>query len=346
METISTVVNTASKAIWGDQTATTANETGGSEPVSGLQGKGTATEPYDQGNAPNPSDPVGKVDRTDTAVGTEASKLDVSAPSTTNTIEPKTTELPIRTAKAPETDALHEPTPSTAIDPVKADEPSKSQIPTNPTASALEGEPKPLENTEGTGVTGASAQKYEPKGSDIVPSESSKNTGVAPSSGAVHPETQQGADRPHHAPDSTGVEAVKAKKEDAEATMHKRDPNDHSGEPMRMHNAPGDVPATQEERRESKVGNPGGQEHGTEPKGTGEKHVKSTGLATDGGDFDASKPGAGREADRLLEQKGIHRDEKGNMEGGTDASPGSPGKDKVSKMHKLKEKLHIGHKDK
>lgn len=36
--------------------------------------------------------------------------------------------------------------------------------------------------------------------------------------------------------------------------------------------------------------------HGEE--GTGEKLVKATGLAADGGDFDATKPGAGREADR------------------------------------------------
>ncbi|KAK7934963.1 hypothetical protein PG985_000458 [Apiospora marii] len=41
-------------------------------------------------------------------------------------------------------------------------------------------------------------------------------------------------------------------------------------------------------------------------EGTGEKYVKTTGLQADGGDFDATKPGAGREADRLLEQKGIH----------------------------------------
>lgn len=33
-------------------------------------------------------------------------------------------------------------------------------------------------------------------------------------------------------------------------------------------------------------------------EGTGEKYVKSSGMAADGGDFDASNPGAGREADR------------------------------------------------
>lgn len=35
-----------------------------------------------------------------------------------------------------------------------------------------------------------------------------------------------------------------------------------------------------------------------ESQGTGEQYVKTTGLAADGGNFDATKPGAGREADR------------------------------------------------
>ena len=61
METITNAVNavsgTVTKAIYGEQkpeattTTTTGNETGGSEPVSGVQGKVTATDPYDQGNA-------------------------------------------------------------------------------------------------------------------------------------------------------------------------------------------------------------------------------------------------------------------------------------------------------
>lgn len=38
-----------------------------------------------------------------------------------------------------------------------------------------------------------------------------------------------------------------------------------------------------------------------EEKGTGEKYIKSTGLQADGGDFDATRAGAGREADREFE---------------------------------------------
>lgn len=53
----------------------------------------------------------------------------------------------------------------------------------------------------------------------------------------------------------------------------------------------------------SKTGKEGGAEIGAaedsgESKGTGEEYVKSTGLQADGGDFDATKPGAGKEADR------------------------------------------------
>ena len=57
METItniaSTAATTASKLIYGDTTTTTTtqNETAGKEPISGAQGKGTATEPFDKGNS-------------------------------------------------------------------------------------------------------------------------------------------------------------------------------------------------------------------------------------------------------------------------------------------------------
>ncbi|KAI8943086.1 hypothetical protein NX059_001117 [Plenodomus lindquistii] len=69
METISnlasTAVGTASKLIYGEQpqdgdkktdleTTTATNETGGKEPISGKQGKGTPAEPFDQGNLATP----------------------------------------------------------------------------------------------------------------------------------------------------------------------------------------------------------------------------------------------------------------------------------------------------
>jgi len=57
METISNIASnattTVSTLIYGEQN----NETAGKEPVSGHQGQGTATDPYDHGNLPTPMQP-------------------------------------------------------------------------------------------------------------------------------------------------------------------------------------------------------------------------------------------------------------------------------------------------
>lgn len=66
--------------------------------------------------------------------------------------------------------------------------------------------------------------------------------------------------------------------------------------------------------------------------GSGEKLVHASGLAADGGDFDASKPGAGREADRLMEERGIDHGEK-------DGKSGS-GSGKRSLKDRIKAKFH------
>ncbi|KAI0881924.1 uncharacterized protein GGS22DRAFT_191649 [Annulohypoxylon maeteangense] len=75
-------------------------------------------------------------------------------------------------------------------------------------------------------------------------------------------------------------------------------------------------------------------------EGTGEQYVKSSGLKADGGDFDATKPGAGKEADRLMDEKGMHvangndADAAGHSEGHGDK------KEKKSIGQKIKDKLH------
>lgn len=79
--------------------------------------------------------------------------------------------------------------------------------------------------------------------------------------------------------------------------------------------------------------------------GTGEQWVKSTGLAAEGGDFDATKPGAGKEATRLLEQQGVHKDKPADTDApvpkGGDEDKADKA-DKPSTMEKIKDKLHIG----
>ncbi|KAI1757734.1 hypothetical protein F4782DRAFT_479627 [Xylaria castorea] len=83
-----------------------------------------------------------------------------------------------------------------------------------------------------------------------------------------------------------------------------------------------------------------GEEEKHENEGTGEKYVKTTGLQADGGDFDATKPGAGREADRLMEEKGMHNPNDPNSAGNSAGDSGSPTSGKKSFGQKIKDKLH------
>lgn len=242
--------------------------------------------------------------------------------------------------------------------------------PNRPVNAAQGGTIDPLKSTDKTGVSAGRTGDAR-KAEDIIPSERSENPGVTPSSGAAPEYKQQSADKPLDEPKGEQEGAIKGSKNEAEELLKKRDPNDHSGEPMHMHEGPEITSSARqgswEERRESKVGHPGGQEHGSEPKGTGDEWVKTSGMAVDGGDFDATKPGAGKEADRestplhkkvsralgkadmvagLLEEKGVKKTDsnKGSSTATTNPEAGDShgGKEKVSISEKIKNKLHIG----
>lgn len=78
-----------------------------------------------------------------------------------------------------------------------------------------------------------------------------------------------------------------------------------SGEQQQQPGEPGALGGAEHRRRDSGKGlgeeeqqREGEGEGKSEDQGTGEEYVQSSGLAADGGDFDASRPGAGREADR------------------------------------------------
>lgn len=121
--------------------------------------------------------------------------------------------------------------------------------------------------------------------------------GVDPASGQKPIQKEQGADRPLEEPTGEHADAVtkeKTKTEDTQAgespsgaplSTGGSNPSDQSGKPL----GTGSIGAEKD--------NSGIQSEST-GSGTGELYVKSTGLAADGGDFDATKPGAGREADR------------------------------------------------
>lgn len=135
-------------------------------------------------------------------------------------------------------------------------------------------------NTSSASSSGAVGEGLPPATSPVGVTESS-----------IPIQKEQGADKPTDAPTGGQQDAVKTSKEEAEEAIFKRDPNDHSGEPMRMHDKTGGIVS------DTSAGNDLSGE-AIKARGTGEKHVKSTGLAADGGDFDATKPGAGAEASR------------------------------------------------
>jgi hypothetical protein len=176
--------------------------------------------------------------------------------------------------------------------------------------------------------------------------------------GNIPAKEQQGSKKPNEEPKESDFQSkLPHNDEEREKMMEKgefpHDPNDHSGEPLHMHGEGGDKNKDVDDdetraktERSKSVAHEGGDPHGEEKKGTGEQYVKSSGLAADGGDFDASNPGAGAEANRLLEEKGIHKseDNKGEPQnlGGAGES-NDTGAPKVSKLDKIKEKLHLKH---
>lgn len=98
---------------------------------------------------------------------------------------------------------------------------------------------------------------------------------------------QQGADRPFDEPSTTkDYDRIASTKEDAKDT----DTSGLETKPLSEGKAGGNTEIGAEEDN--------GPEKESQGEGTGEKHGQSSGMNADGGDFDATNPGAGREADR------------------------------------------------
>jgi len=219
----------------------------------------------------------------------------------------------------------------------------------NPSTTTHESTTTSTSNTNNTLSSGANKSAENRTG----PSEAtSSDVAGEPSSTPVH--KQQGADRPNEAPSSNSNPKVPHSDAEREKLMETggefpRDPNDHSGEPLKMHDGTEYDNSDKSDKSEKKdrsqsVSQEGGNPHG-KTMGTGEQYVKSTGIPAEGGDFDASNPGAGQEATRLMEEKGIKsegtRIPPEGVSGADDSNTTETGTAKVSKLDKLKEKLHL-----
>ena len=123
--------------------------------------------------------------------------------------------------------------------------------------------------------------------------------GIADATHTRGTERQQGANDPLDQPGRGESHAIRDTKNEAERKLEPGNDTESHG-PKSTSGVGGESAHT--ERQGSLTGNlpgaPGGEGlKKTTGEGTGKQYVKSTGLAAEGGDFDASRPGAGKEAD-------------------------------------------------
>ncbi|RDL39759.1 uncharacterized protein BP5553_04099 [Venustampulla echinocandica] len=353
MESISNIASAASRAIWGEQGqhqdtvgsyndahTTKTNETGGKEPISGEMGNVARGEPYDKGNL-DPS--TTKLDTTSSSVDPVATPYATGSSSTPSSRNPtSTTTNPYSESRPAETyNSFSESSagysgnnPSTSASNVAVSgyTPHSENGPTGPRHAESE-----------TGKTAKSSfSNLASPTSTVGPTNANDNSGpgAAPSVGAdassgARPKVkQQGADKPHDQPDSVErkkIQDTKQEAEDAAATSKSVD-------------GPGPMSLEEKGRNGGNAASGGDEVDGHQQKstgeGTGEKYVKSSGMKAEGGDFDAANPGAGKEADRLLEEKGVHREVEAKHASDDAIPSGETKPHKRGLGEKIKTKLH------
>lgn len=311
METVNNLAAAASRAIWGDKNSTNEAQTGANSNVAGNETKGQ--EPV--------SGQLGDVE-----AGEPYDKGNAETTATDNTTDDITNTSTLTSNPKP-------------------------TISTNPDApgnTPATGEIRPEHKTDKTGVT--SANQPSSATMDQKPTSSNDNSGpgAAPSVGAdpssaqQPTQKQQGADRPSDEPSGGESERIRETKKEAE---------DAAGVDV---SGPGPQSLAEKARENGGVAGGSGKKGGdgdddgpqkeSQGEGTGEKWVKSSGMKADGGDFDASNPGAGREADRLLDEKGVRRAQPGQVPPAGKEEVGGGADSKASKPplgEKIKAKLHI-----
>ncbi|KAK1980547.1 hypothetical protein LZ30DRAFT_594531 [Colletotrichum cereale] len=293
METINSITNAASKAIWGTNEAN-------QEPVSGVKGNTNQGEPYDAGNI---EDPLVKEKKANIADANTASSTTGSAV----TSEPTTT-TGLTTDSTPSTNtASTEPTGTSTTDDSsrhKSNPPTESTLPDRSRATEVMTPHKSStigDSSEIRDIGKPELNKTSPSNEPPADSAAGKTDIRDPADPATDP-APEGQDVNNKAsgpidggdkldgPGPRSLEIV-AKERGGDAGNVK---DSVKGGLIKDDSTPGMEDKTENDPKEASHG-----------EGTGEKYIKTTGLAVDGGDFDATKPGAGREADRkcLLDEK-------------------------------------------
>ncbi|TGO22438.1 hypothetical protein BPAE_0168g00090 [Botrytis paeoniae] len=314
METVNNIAAAASKVIWGEPQETTdaANatvvpETKGTEPISGELGDTKKGEPYDLGNANSTSTQNTLSSSTDGTTST-------FTPTDTTTLSP-----PGLAAKPLDSSSTISPTPDSVSRTLAETHiaPLSSTDSSNPSDSTTSSSFKP---TSGKPLI---SEHINPNLPDTA-GEKSLSTSV--------PSTD--------IPSTTTTTSTENKALDpAPLTSLTTEAPNPTGKPIETSKPSSTANAQGIPTDLQPLGSKSSSEK-EDTQGTGEKHIKSSGLVAEGGDFDATRPGAGREADRLLGKEGSAVG--GNTETGSEEEHGE-GKKEGKLTHlkeKIKEKLH------
>ncbi|KAI3547189.1 hypothetical protein CABS03_04868 [Colletotrichum abscissum] len=339
METINNIAGAASKAIWGTNEAN-------QEPVSGVKGNTSQGEPYDAGNIDisnsyfQAEDPLNKEKKANVA------DAHTSEPATGSTA---TTTTGLSTTTAPTTSTPSAGTTGTTGTETRNEHSlaDRSRATEESTTHKTTEELSPKHKEE---IGKPELKHTSPNDVPSADSAAGKTETRAPSDPATDPAPKgQDVNNSASGPTAGGDKLDGPGPRPLEAVAKER--GGDAG------NVKGSSKGGLIGGEESKTDTEGKKEedpnasHGEE--GTGEKLVKATGLAADGGDFDATRPGAGREADRLLDEKDpAHAAAKASAKSGADKTSdktseshsSSTGtgteKEKESLKDKIKAKLH------
>ncbi|KAI5460053.1 hypothetical protein BGZ63DRAFT_426002 [Mariannaea sp. PMI_226] len=306
MESLNAAAAAAAKAVWGDPDAH-------KEPISGAQGDVAHGEPYDAGNL----EPARQEQLEHSLEGRKEGRTEASSYENTNNPESnreaarEDTYLPLSSTEGAPTSTAEYTRDSAAVPQYSRENQSMPQSTENTTSGMYDTEGRSSEQFPK--ATSTSTSEFRDESSANAPD-------FAQKSGSDRTQGLEGFD-------SRPQESFASRPEETSQPQETAFENTTSN--SRQTNVPEPKPLG-----ESKLAEKESNTESEKSEGTGQEYVRSSGFAADGGDFDATKPGAGREADRLLEQKGNQPDSEG--------SGGSHGhKDKPSLGHRIKEKLHI-----
>ncbi|KAF7943638.1 uncharacterized protein EAE97_005709 [Botrytis byssoidea] len=327
METVNSIAAAASKVIWGEPQETTdaANativpETKGTEPISGELGDTKKGEPYDLGNADSTSTQKTLSSTTDGATST-------FTPTDSTTLSP----------------------PGLAAKPLESSSTSTSVSPTPDSVSHTLAETHiaPLSDSTSTPSTSTPIKVTSEKpliSEHINPNLPEPSAAAEKSLSSSIPST--------NIPSSTTATSTTSNTVDPAplSRLAVETPNP-TGKPSSTANAQGvptDLQPLGSKSSSEKPETSTSESTGTATSsGTGEKHIKSSGLVAEGGDFDATRPGAGKGADRLLGKDGKStvggNTEMGSEEERDHEHEHGEGKKEGKLTHlkeKIKEKLH------